>query len=391
MVTFSYDVAADQYDQLGSATVLISPALTHELATCCATYSYSNLELAGGDTNVAAVERELVGVLGPTITAAVGFETTAPETALADHALKPISIALAVFGGLAALAALIIVGQVVGRQLRLRSDELDTLRALGADPVTVVWDVLIGILGALVVGALLACAVCVAVSPMFPLGPVRPVYPVTVNIDWTVLGFGFLGLLILLGAASVLVAMRLAPHRARAREREAPERPSRVAAAAAAAGLPAPAVTGIRFALDPGQGHDSVPVRSAILGGVLAVLVVVGTVTFGASLNNLVSHPALYGWKWDYTMLSGFSGDEDLPGPQTAALLRHDRYVSAFSGAYLISTELDGQRDVPTLGMAPGAAVEPPILPRSRPRRPQPGRARSGDARPRCTRSSGGP
>jgi len=32
------------------------------------------------------------------------------------------------------------------------------------------------------------------------------------------------------------------------------------------------------------------------------------TFTFGASLNNLVSHPALYGWNWDYE-LSGQGGD----------------------------------------------------------------------------------
>lgn len=361
LVTFSDEVADNQYDQLGSATILLSPALTHELATCCATYSYSALKLVGGSTHAAAVEKELVGLLGSTITS-LGLRTTAPQAALADRALKPISTALAVFGGLAALAALVIVGQVIGRQLRLRSGELDALRALGADPVTVVSDALIGILGAVVAGALLASAVCVAVSPLFPLGPVRPVYPQTVNVDWTVLGLGFLGLVVLLGGASVVLAMRLAPHRARERERVAVEHPSRVASAAASAGLSAPAVTGIRFALDSGRGRESVPVRSAMLGAVLAVVVVVGTVTFGASLNQLVSHPALYGWKWDYTLLSGFSGDEDLPGPQTAALLRGDRYVRAFSGAYLVSTDLNGQRDIPTLAMSPRAAVEPPIV-----------------------------
>ena len=41
------------------------------------------------------------------------------------------------------------------------------------------------------------------------------------------------------------------------------------------------------------------PVRSAILGATLAMVVVVATIGFGASLNTLVSHPALYGWNWN--------------------------------------------------------------------------------------------
>jgi ABC-type antimicrobial peptide transport system permease subunit len=361
LVTFSDEVAADQYNQLGSATVLLSPALTRSLATCCATYSTSSLKLSPGDAHLATVERELVHVLGPTITS-FGFQTTAPAQALADRALKPIAIALAVFGALALLAALVIVGQVIGRQLRIRAEELNIMRALGADPATIVWDALIGVLGALVMGALIAAVVCVAMSPLFPLGPVHPVYPKTVVVDWTVIGLGFVGLVVVLGAVAGLYAMRMAPHRVQARARRAVEEPSRVAATAASAGLSVPAVTGIRFALDSGRGRDSVPVRSAILGGVLAVLMIIAAVTFGASLNYLVSHPALYGWKWDYTLLSGFSGDEDLPGPQTAALLRHDHDVRAFSGAYFISIDIDGQRDLPTIAMTPGAAVAPPIV-----------------------------
>ena len=70
---------------------------------------------------------------------------------------------------------------------------------------------------------------------------------------------------------------------------------------AADAGLPIAVVTGLRFALESGRGRNAVPVRSAILGAVLAIAVLVTTVTFGASLNNLISHPALYGWNWNYT------------------------------------------------------------------------------------------
>ena len=101
-------------------------------------------------------------------------------------------------------------------------------------------------------------------------------------------------------------------------------------------------VTGLRFALESGRGRNAVPVRSAILGAVLAIAVLVTTVTFGASLNNLISHPALYGWNWNYALLSGFAGQEDLPARQTASFLDKDPDVAAWSGLNFVGAELDG-------------------------------------------------
>ena len=42
--------------------------------------------------------------------------------------------------------------------------------------------------------------------------------------------------------------------------------------------------------------------RSALVGAVLAVVVVVTTLTFASGLNTLESHPALYGWNWTYAI-----------------------------------------------------------------------------------------
>jgi len=66
-----------------------------------------------------------------------------------------------------------------------------------------------------------------------------------------------------------------------------------VARVAREAGLPPSAVEGIRLALDPGAGRNAVPVRSAILGAAMAMIVMLATATFGSSLATLVSHPAL--------------------------------------------------------------------------------------------------
>ncbi len=282
-------------------------------------------------------------------------------TATAERAIRPEAIAIGAFGGIAGLAALLIALQVIGRQFRLAAEERSTLRALGAGPAMTVEDGLIGILGAVVVGSILAVGVAVALSPLAPFGPVRPVYPTPgVAFDWTVLGFGSLALVLVLGGLSVAMAYRAAPHRT-AREQVVPDRGSVAAGAATAGGLPVSAVAGIRFALEPGRGRNTVPVRSAILGAVLAVIVVTGAFTFGSSLDTLVSRPALYGWNWNYMLVSGFSGDEDLPQHETTALLAHDHFVAGNAGVYFNSLQINGQT-VPVLGTTPGAAVQPPLL-----------------------------
>jgi hypothetical protein len=156
----------------------------------------------------------------------------------AERAVKPESIALGVFGGIAALAALLIVGQVIDRQLRLGADDLGALRALGADLPMVTLDPLIGILGAVVLGSLLAAVVAVGLSPLAPIGPVRPFYPTPgVAIDWTVLGLGAAVLAACLGALSVALAVRSAPHRVAAQRQRAAGRRSVVARAQPAPGF----------------------------------------------------------------------------------------------------------------------------------------------------------
>ena len=63
--------------------------------------------------------------------------------------------------------------------------------------------------------------------------------------------------------------------------------------------------------------------RAAILGAVLAVLVVSAATVFGSSLSSLVSHPALYGWNWNYEINGGDAlGDIANNHGQATALLR---------------------------------------------------------------------
>ena len=119
------------------------------------------------------------------------------------------------------------------------------------------------------------------------------------------------------------------------------------------------AVEGARLALGPGGGRDAVPVRSAILGTALAMTVAVATVTFGASLDTLVSHPALYGWNWTYALSAG--NPTFISQQRAAALLDHDPSVAAWTGVYFATLKVDGQT-VPVIGASPNAPVAPPTL-----------------------------
>jgi hypothetical protein len=348
----------DQDSASSDQIEFFTTAFTHKVLECCSDDMLSGITLQGGlqSPYFPKVESELRAVLPK----GVPFTyVQAPDVlARAERTLKPESIALGVFGGIAGLAALLVGGQVIGRRIRLNTDDLDVLRALGANPTMTVGDGLIGTLGAIFLGTLLAGAVAVGLSPLGPLGPVGALTPLALRVDWTVVGLGMAVLAIALGALAVVVAFRTAPHRVVTRlERE---RASSVVRAATAAGLPPAAVTGIRFALEPGVGRKSVPVRSAILGAALAVVVVISTITFGSSMNTLVSHPALYGWNWS-DEIDGGGGLGDIPAHNVARLLDADPSVGGWTGVYFSTLQID-RLNVPVLGGSPDAAVGPRLL-----------------------------
>jgi hypothetical protein len=337
--------------------LLYTPAFSRSIAQCCSYGAITDVQVEA-NADITSVE----AAIEQTFPRGASFfiHETAVNEVKAERAIKPESIALGVFGAIAALAALLIAGQAIGRQLRLDENELHALRALGAGPAVTSSDGLLGVFASVVAGALLACAVAIGMSPLWPIGPVRPVYPSRgLAADWTVLAIGASALVVVLSSVSVVLAYRRAPHRAAAKAHVA-SRPSAVAGGASAAGLPTSAVAGIRLALESRRHADSVPMRSAIIGAAVAMIVVIATVTFGASLGTLVTHPALYGWNWDY-MLTQDQGGGNILGAQSAKLLAADPYVAASSGYALDALRIDGQT-VPILGGIPHSPIAPPIL-----------------------------
>jgi hypothetical protein len=359
IVAFNNQVVADSLDATGTAEIVYTPALTRRLVSCCIVGTTSSLRLDHGSRDAGVVEKEIAAFAGP---GGPPYFQLAPSTAVAERAIKPESIALGVFGGIAALAALLIAGLAIGRQLRFGAREGRTLRALGGGPAMTMADGIAGAVLAIVVGAVLAVVVAIGLSPLAPIGVVRPVYPEGgVALDWTVLGLGFAILVVFLSGAGAVMAYRQAPHRAGSELGRGRVQQSNVIRVVGASGLPVPAIEGIRFALDPRVGGTTVPVRSAIVGTALAFVVVIATVTFGASLDTLVSHPPLYGWNWNYE-LTGGGGIAPVPEQQGAALLDRDPSVAAWSAVDFGGSMATSGQEIPVFGERPGATVSPPIL-----------------------------
>ena len=287
------------------------------------------------------------------------YVTSAIE-AEAQRAISPEAVALGVFGLIAGLAALIIGTQSIARQLRAGADDAAAMRALGAGPAMIMADGLPGVVAAVAAGALLAVAVAIALSPFSLFGPVREVEPGRgIYLDGAVLGLGALALVLMLGGVAAVIAWRQMPHRLAARDQAGDRRTAPVRAAVAAR-LPAAGVEGMRLALEPGRGRTAVPVRSVLAAAVLAMTVVAATLTFGASLTTLVSHPALYGWNFDYALYA-VQGWGPVPARWAGPLLARDRLVAATTGVNFATVQVDGQT-VPAMAAPTRPAVAPQIL-----------------------------
>ena len=337
------------------ALMFFTPALARQLAHNQLGYFVYGLQLTHGASDVPLVEREIVDALprGTTYT----FHVTSIYTGQVNRSIAPDAIALAVFGLIAELAALIIASSLIAREMQRIDEDVSIMYALGASPRMIVGTSLLGPLSAVVIGSFLAVVVAVAVSPLSPIGPVRAVYPHSgLAFDWLALGLGFATLVVTLGLVGLLVARRqLSRNVSRSRPLDL-RKGSTIARRLAEAGMPVTAVVGVRFALGSGQSRDAAPVRFALLGAVFAVMIVVTTLTFGSSLNTLISHPPLYGWNWNYAL----GGTTEVP-PQAENLLKTDPYVSSWSGYSLANAQINGLT-VPILLTKNHDAVSPPLL-----------------------------
>ena len=260
-----------------------------------------------------------------------------------EASIRPQVIGWYVLAGLAALAALAVIAQAMGRQAATERADHRALSALGMRPRELVLAALIRALLIGVVGATGAVLLAALVSPLTPVGEARIAVPSpgTMSFDPVVLPPGALVVLAAVIAVSVWPAVRYARSR-----RSQPRQPAApvvaVGRAAARAGLPAPALVGIRHALE--RGRDRQPVGTALLGTVMAVAALCATAVFGASLSHLVSSPALYGAPFQaYFSSTGLPGSQAMVTGPVLDSLRQDPAIRQITLGAFVAVNINGR------------------------------------------------
>ena len=331
-----FPTASSNYPEVQLTSALYRE-LTHKAATVPLLAAY----LEHGNADRAEFEREVERLAGGED---VGF---GGEAEFVDQLQRGVHVqagALWVLSALAAIVALLLVGQGLARHAFEESSDYPTLRAIGMTRTQLLALALIraAVLGLL--GALLAGALTIALSPLAPIGSLaREAEPDPgLSVDWLVVVGGALVLFTAIMVAAAIAAWRsIRPIGDSARDARSGSRPSPIVERVGRAGASPIAVSGIRMALEPGRGSTAVPTKTTIAGAVIAVAAIAAALTFGASLDRLVDTPTLYGQTWDVQFGDGFDPDS---ADKAYPALRDNEFVAAFSGGTLDVASVEGER-----------------------------------------------
>ena len=281
------------------------------------------------------------------------------QTAAVQRAIKLEALASRLLAALTAAVLLVIVGQALTRQTVNEAGDHSVLRAMGMTSGQLTLVALVRGVVVAGLGAAVAVAIGIALSPLSPVGLARTAELTPgVAFDGLVLGVGGLLLIVMVSALALVAAWRASRLTGTASRRAAPidGRPSRLAESLTRTQVPPTAVVGVRFALEPGRGATAVPVRTTMLGVALVVALLTATWSFAASLHRLLDTPVLYGWNWDIK-----SGTPGLPGvidTTLRAALLDDHAVAALAVGTVSQVELDRHRlDIMALEQARGEVV----------------------------------
>jgi ABC-type antimicrobial peptide transport system permease subunit len=292
----------------------------------------------------------------------VFYQTKASLLSKASSVVGPDADALVAFAAAAGIAAALIVGQALARQVSLDASDDATLRALGVSRRELFLSAVARGAVLAVAATVLAVLLAIVLSPLGPVGRARAAeLDPGVSFDGLVLTLGVVAVLVFPVAVVGVSAWRIGRRSTSRAQRNAPAHPSAIVDQAIRAGVPLPAAIGVRMALEPGKGPTAVPARSTIVGAVLSVAVIATALTFGASLDRLISTPRLYGADWQLTVDTGAAAESG-PFADVERVVAADPAVDSYTVGAQAPLALAG-RSVPAVGLAPQrGAVGPTIV-----------------------------
>jgi hypothetical protein len=341
----------------GSNALLLTPALYAEIGDRVANFSGLDIRLKNADRGLASFTAGVARLTNGEGEIRRGSDDVQAATE-AQRATHTEALALWLFAGFACVAALLVIGQTLARQILLSSTDNPTLRSIGMSRGRLIAVILVEVGAVAIVGAALGAVIAIALSPLAPIG-LAGVAEVDrgVHLDPPVIVIGSLATIVLLLARSVVPAWLAGRRAGRVR---GDRRPSRTAGAFARGGMPTSSVAGVQMALDPGVGQKAVPVRTAVAGSIVAVAVLIAALAFGASLTRLGDSPRAQGWEWDAAVGNPHSDDVSA---RAIPLLRANADVAAISSEMRGTILVDRRRSINALGIERVAGdITPPIL-----------------------------
>ncbi len=254
-------------------------------------------------------------------------ENADSQVASVEASIRPQALGWWLLAALAALVGLAVIGQALDRQSIAESEDFPTMVAIGLGRRQLRWLGNLRNLFTGLAGAAGAVVLATLLSPIAPLGEARVAEGSSSD------GIAFDALVLLLGGVAVAVAVVVvglwpsarAARKVRTTDQVAEVTSSKIAGHIWSLGAPLSVVIGVRNALERRTGRASVPVGSALLGTILAVVALCGTAVFGTSLTNLTNTPKLYG---DPFQLNISNPNGGTPDPELLSSVKHDRDVS---------------------------------------------------------------
>jgi ABC-type lipoprotein release transport system permease subunit len=293
------------------------------------------------------------------------------STAGVQQSVDLLALGAAIFAAVAAIAGLTATTLVLRRRIGASATDQEVLSALGLTHAERSLAAGVPTVPTALLGALFGVLGAWLVSPLLPMGLARKAEPDPgLHFDGFALGVGFTAIVAVLLVVIAVIAWRSA--RVRPTGDAAPRRPTAAARASARLGLGPAASIGVRMALESGGRRVGVPVRSALVGTVAAVLGVTGVVVFGTSLQRLETTPARFGFNWDARVIDG-AIEPSVPGHLCTverSRLTAVRGVADVANICSFNAVLGG-RPIVAFGVTPlRGTIEPTIVAGRAPRTP---------------------
>lgn len=250
---------------------------------------------------------------------------------------------------IAGIAAIVTLGQMTTRQVRLRASERLGLVAMGFTSRQIDVESIAKAGVPIVLGVVASLPLAYAFSTFFPFGFARRIEPQPgMRLDVRVLALGgpaMCAALLLWAVVSVTRNERVRP------------RPTVVGGFGPSAGgfAPPSVATGIRFARLPREGGRGSS-RGVLVALAMICAVLTGTLTFASGLNRLLTDPARYGSNFDFAAGAGEEISDD-----TTSMIERDPAVATLT-LYADGTATVDSQTLEVVGMEHVRGAAGPVV-----------------------------